>query len=406
MPTQAKPTELSLLLKSVVEFKDMPNLPARTPFDVKVLRFLASLSESLRNCFEAKKFQDILTFSFFIRTSQLARFAGQYADLRDTSLGRGVTFHIAPSNVPIMFAYTLVAGLLSGNSCIVRVSENPFPQVRIICEELRKLLDQPEHNALARYICIVRYGHDLGWNSFFSSLCDVRLIWGGDRTISEIRRASLPAKSYEMLFPDRYSISVIRAEAYLETCDKVRVADGFYNDTYLYDQGACSSPRLIYWVGDTEYVSAAQKQFWDHLYRTLDGRNYRNEPLVTVGKYMTLCRAAINTPGVRRINTPDNRLMRIELDAVNVALQNYNCIGGVYFEYSGRGLDPIISLIQRKLQTLTCLGYDPVDLRDFLMRNGVNGVDRIVTIGEAGKFSLIWDGYDLIRHMSRRIVTQ
>ena len=31
------------------------------------------------------------------------------------------------------------------------------------------------------------------------------------------------------------------------------------------------------------------------------------------------------------------------------------------------------------------------------------GVDRIVPIGRTMDFSLMWDGYDLIRSMSRRI---
>ena len=31
------------------------------------------------------------------------------------------------------------------------------------------------------------------------------------------------------------------------------------------------------------------------------------------------------------------------------------------------------------------------------------GIDRIVPMGKSMDFSLIWDGYDLIRQMSRRI---
>ena len=39
-----------------------------------------------------------------------------------------------------------------------------------------------------------------------------------------------------------------------------------------------------------------------------------------------------------------------------------------------------------------------------LMSAGVFGVDRIVQIGHALDFSLIWDGMDLIAQMSREIV--
>jgi hypothetical protein len=303
-----------------------------------------------------------------------------------------------------MFAYTLVAGLLSGNACIVRVSEKQFPQVRIVCETLNNLLNDSQHSLIANYIAVVRYGHDLDLNMYFSSLCDVRIIWGGDHTISEIRRAVLPPKAYEMLFPDRYSISVIRADAYLETADKVRIADGFYNDTYLFDQGACSSPRLVYWVGDIDIVSRAQDAFWNNVYQLLERKRYTNEPITTVAKYMTICRVAIDTGAARRFVTPDNRLIRIGLDTIDVPFQKYDCVGGVYFEYCANDLGQLIGIVDRRLQTVTCLGYEPIELCQFFIGSGATGVDRIVRMGEAGTFSLTWDGYDMIRHLSRRIM--
>jgi hypothetical protein len=406
MPTQAADPDLTILLKGGLGFEQMPSLPMRAPFDPAVIRLLAAFSDALRKQPEAVAFPDIMAFSFFIRPAQLKRFEESYADLRESSLGRGVTFHIAPSNVPIMFAYTLVIGLLSGNACIVRVSEKEFAQVRIVCEVLRAILEQPEHQRLADYIAVVRYGHDLRLNSFFSSLCDVRIIWGGDRAISEIRRAPLPPKSYEMLFPDRYSALIIRADFYLAASDKVRVADGFYNDTYLFDQGACSSPRLLYWVGDVETVRAAQEQFWDQVQESLERRNYRNEPVTTVSKYVTLCRAAIDTGSVEHVAMPDNRIVRIDLSTLDLELPEYDCIGGVFFEFIHSDLELVGKFISRKLQTLAYLGFDNAELRSLLLRQGVGGVDRIVPVGEAGSFSLIWDGYDVIRHMSRLITIQ
>lgn len=44
--------------------------------------------------------------------------------------GRGVAFHIAPSNVAVNFAFSLAAGLLTGNANIVRLSSKPFPRPR------------------------------------------------------------------------------------------------------------------------------------------------------------------------------------------------------------------------------------------------------------------------------------
>ena len=40
---------------------------------------------------------------------------------------------------------------------------------------------------------------------------------------------------------------------------------------------------------------------------------------------------------------------------------------------------------------------------NFLKRKNINGVDRIVKLGNALQMSLIWDGFDIPRALSRII---
>ena len=82
-------------------------------------------------------------------------------------------------------------------------------------------------------------------NKYFSINCDVRIIWGGDSTISKIRTASLPVRTFDLTFADRYSLCVINALDHPDDKDYDNVANGFYNDTYLFDQNACTAPHLI-----------------------------------------------------------------------------------------------------------------------------------------------------------------
>ena len=42
-------------------------------------------------------------------------------------------------------------------------------------------------------------------------------------------------------------------------------------------------------------------------------------------------------------------------------------------------------------------------IQDFVMTSRPRGIDRIVPIGKTMDFSLVWDGYDLIRSLSREI---
>lgn len=84
-----------------------------------------------------------------------------YPDL-STRWGRGVAFHIAPSNVAVNFAYSLVAGLLSGNANVVRVPSRDFQQVDIICHEIKMTLQ--EYPQISPYICLIRYECDKATN--------------------------------------------------------------------------------------------------------------------------------------------------------------------------------------------------------------------------------------------------
>ena len=38
-----------------------------------------------------------------------------------------------------------------------------------------------------------------------------------------------------------------------------------------------------------------------------------------------------------------------------------------------------------------------------LLKMGIKGIDRVVRIGHSMEFDLIWDGYDLVERLSRKI---
>jgi hypothetical protein len=91
------------------------------------------------------------------------------------------------------------------------------------------------------------------------------VIWGGEKT-------SYPDRAIEVVFADRYSLCVINADK-LGSCDGIaltRLLSGFYNDTYLMDQNACSSPHLIIWLGERAYLKDSIKKFLSELYEFVE----------------------------------------------------------------------------------------------------------------------------------------
>ena len=373
------------------------------PFAPEALDFLSALSAALLKDREAKVYPDVITFAYFCRKAHLARLQEEYAGQLDDRLGRGVVFHIAPSNVPINFAYSLAAALLSGNGSIVKASSRDFVQTRIVCRAMEKLLAE-DFPALAPYVCVVTYPREAqDETERFSARCHARVIWGGDETVRRVREAALPPRAVEVAFADRYSLLCIRPEAVLAlSADELeRLAKEFYNDTYLTDQNACTSPRLIYWVGEGDNREAS-----DRFFRAVGAyarQRYELAPVVAVDKLTAACRTAMSLEGAEIVTAPDNWVARVRVKRLCPELYDLRSPGGFFLEYAAPTLDALRDFVTPRVQTLSYLGLPPEELSRFVLENGLTGVDRIVPVGHTMDFALTWDGYDLIRTLSRSV---
>ena len=153
-----------------------------------------------------------------------------------------------------------LASLLAGDPVVLRLPEKETVQEQMILSALRQVMEtQPEWK---KRIVILRYGHVKEVTDALSRLCQVRVIWGGDHSIQEIQKSVLEPGKTELAFADRRSAAVLRTDAILEKEDLTDIVRGFYNDTYLNDQNACSSPSLLYWLGSPEQTALAHEKFW------------------------------------------------------------------------------------------------------------------------------------------------
>ncbi len=365
-------------------------------FSEKALNFLDCLSRRLMCSNRAKKYPDVIAYAFWIRRASLEKISMQYKT-KDQKLGRGIAFQIAPSNIPVQFAVSMTYALTAGNASIIRISDKEFEQVDIICEGIRSILcdTYPE---MASYICVIRYQHNDKITQSLTDLCDIRMIWGGNHTIAAIRKATINARCIDLGFADRYSIAVINADDYLEE-DAVLLANDFYNDTYFSDQNACSSPRLVIWIGNR--ISKAKELFWDTL-GDIVSRKYLMESICSSEKLLKTAICAAKHPGIREIKK-DNLLVRIELPSLYDDIMDFKGNCGYFFECSIDNLQDIIPIMKKNCQTITYIGKIEEKLRKIINDNGVKGVDRIVPVGHAADIAFVWDGLDLPNILSRQI---
>lgn len=360
------------------------------PFADEVIEELDALSKALMKDPMSRQYPDVVTFAFFCRRGNLMKLKEQYATSA-IRLGWGIVFHIAPSNVPVNFAYSVVAGLLAGNTNVVRVSQKQFPQVDIIVKHMRAI-----H---MHRVAVVRYPHESNANEVFSGLCNVRVIWGGDATIETIRKNAIPARAFDICFADRYSIAAIRPKAILEADNCSLIAERFYNDTYLFDQNACSAPHLVCWLGEKENVKKAKEVFWDAVYDYAKA-HYQFQDVMAVDKLTALFKQAVAMP-THDEQTKDNVLRRVEIESLPCDIDSFRCAGGYFTECEVQSLDDIAPIVSAKYQTLAYYGFEKQELEAFVQRNRLTGIDRIVPFGETTTFALTWDGMNLIDKMSR-----
>lgn len=362
------------------------------PFAEEVLEELNELSGRLLHDPTSRQYPGVVTFAFFCRRGNLVKLREQYGS-EVIRLGRGMVFHIAPSNVPVNFAYSMVAGLLAGNTNVVRVSQKPFPQVDLIVKHMREI-------GMHR-VAVVRYPHESNANAIFSADCAVRVIWGGDATIAHIRECALPARSFDICFADRYSIAAINADKMYDVSmpDVLKLAERFYNDTYLFDQNACSAPHLVVWIGN--HIEEAKQLFWDAVQHVAE-QKYQFQEVMAVDKLTALYKQSCAMPTFEE-KTKNNLLRRVEITELPRDIDSFRCTGGYFTEYTAKSLDEIAPIVNTKYQTLAYYGFEHDELREFVLRNRLIGIDRIVPFGETTTFSLTWDGMNLIERMSRII---
>ena len=240
-------------------------LPARTfePFNSLVIAFLSELSVEILKDSEIREFPDLASFAFFIRESNLLRLSEKH-DIREIRKGRGMVFHIAPSNVPLNFAYSLVFSLLAGNSNVIRLPSKDYYQVSLITSTIKTLVTKPQYLLISELIYFIRYGHDKEVTQAISDISDARVVWGGDGTIRKIRESILPLSAIDIGFRNKYSATIISAEKFLVT-NSLRIDDlarKFFTDAYLFDQHGCSSPKLVIWFGGESDIREAKEIFW------------------------------------------------------------------------------------------------------------------------------------------------
>ena len=370
-------------------------------FDKRVINFLDYLSRIIIKQKNIRKYPSLFYAGYWLRKSNINKILSNYSSEEFFS-PRGNVLHITPGNIPSIFIFSLVFGILTGNKNFVKISSINFEEDKIFIDVLKKIFyKNKKFDFIKSLITILRYDKkDDNITKILFEKCDTRVIWGSDETIKNLRKFNVPPNSNELIFPDRYSVSLINNSTSASKNIK-NIAKNFFKDTLHYDQFVCSSPHLIYWLGDKN--NKLKKKFWEE-FRNIIKSDYRLSEKMVLLKHDKLTLDLMEKKNIISFYKFNNELYLINLDSkksISGKLSSYKGQFGMFYQKNINYLSDLIVDSDRKVQTLTYAGLSQDSLKSLFNKKSIRGIDRVVPIGEALEFSHIWDGMDLIRYLTK-----
>jgi hypothetical protein len=402
LTTSQTPT-LEVMLETARKIAAQP-LPAGS---CEAQAFCALLSARLLGDARTLAFPALQALGFWLRPAAVTAMMRDYLGSPTTTLRvpAGIVLQIPPANVDSLFGYTLALSLLCGNVTIIRLSDKTRLAQELLLTLLGEILPQVAPQ-IAERILLLRYGHDDAVTAALSSICDARLVWGGDATIAHMRGLSLPPLAREASFGDRFSMAVVDAAHYLglDNTGRDGLVQKFFNDIYWFDQLACSSPRLLVWVGACDAATEAQQDFYPRLTGYAAQRGY------TPRAAESLAKLNMSYLALHDLSPKSYRVYGPQLNVVTVAdLRQFKDFRAVNYGYGLLvttvlpRLADLAEAVERRDQTLTVAGFKAEEISTFAVLCQGRGFERIVPTGQALAFDAIWDGQNLFDVMTRLV---
>ncbi len=399
--TQLLPEARQVSVVALAEALHTTTAARQTP-DHTAQAFCTTLSRLLLQDARARQHPDLQALGFWLRPANVERMLANYLSASPGCLAQplGTVFMIPPANVDALFGYTLAIALLCGNNVIIRLPSTETAAQATLCALTGDAMAQ--HPLLRQRLVLVRYGHDDAVTTALSLFCALRLVWGGDATVSKLAQIPLPPLARQIGFGDRFSASVIDAAAYGAASEETRtvLVKNFYNDVYWYDQLACAAPRLLFWLGHEQDCV----EFCTHLDAEARRRGYQPDAGASVAK-LSLDYLALHDLPAEDYTVYSPALSTIICrDTASIAsFKRVNYGYGTLIVCPVTSLAAIAAQASPHDQTLTHWGLSPEIVTTLAQACGGRGYDRFVPVGQALQFDPIWDGHNLFTAMTKLV---
>lgn len=372
------------------------------PFANETIQVFERISKKiLRN----KKFlnkQDIYTFGFWCRKSNIVKMKSEFLLNSTIKKGFGLVFHVPPSNIPTLALYSLFIGCISGNQNIIRISPSWYDYLEEVINIITKeFSSSPQLNKKNYFIL---YEKNTSHSKTISKIADSRIVWGSDDTIKKFKLFETKTNCLDIFFGNKYSIAAINLSKFKKLNQKElkKIVLDFYNDTFINDQNACSSPRQIFWIGNKKDKKTNYKLFWSEL-SLLVKKKYLIDYGIVSRRIDILNEILLKNRNLKLNTRYSEPFFRVKFNKKN-KIKNLKSFAGIFYEIDIKNLDDLIDFLDEKTQTLSHFGLQKKDIEKLLkFVNYKNSIDRVVPFGRTLDFSMIWDGKNIFEKLTKNI---
>jgi len=375
-------------------------------FDERTIAFLNSLSSQILKNAELRGLPAFVALAYWLRKANIETLKQPgFEDIgnKQTIIRQplGTVFHVCPSNVDTIFLYSLAISLLAGNKNILRVSNRMESHaLDILFGIINQTIETENEGIFKPYITVVAYGHDEAINSFMSSHADARIIWGGDKTVQLFKGFATSPRCRDIAFPDRLSFSIIKASSIVQQ-DDISLKETcrlLYNDAYVFDQLGCSSPQVIFFLGDEATCEKATALVYDGVHSRAKEK-YSSDPAALASLKLNQLTSDAIEDKISSSKRATNLLVFAQLKEVPTT-EMHSCGGGYFYTKNIESISHLSAFISKKIQTAGYFGLDATDLQALSQMAAGKGLDRIVPLGQALAFNNYWDGYHLLNQLT------
>jgi hypothetical protein len=369
-------------------------------FSEQDIDFCHALSQSIMGDTDCRDYPELIALGFWLRRSNIIELLAPYKESDSLYKPLGRVFHAAPANVDSLFVYSGVLSLLCGNANVIRLSRRSRGSSDILIDKLTQL-SNAYPKQLARFQ-LVQCDYDAPELSAYIANTDARVLWGSDKAIQAQRRYTMPAKARELCFSHKYSMALLSANAVNAAfaSDFSELLQLFSRDNLTFSQQACSSAKTLLWLGEPAEIARAQQRFWAGLTQLLN-----TKPMLNASEhYQALANSQLLAMTDSAIDSIvcQAPLMRMNCHALTLEQVRLHSGCGMFLEMMLTDLAELNAILLPEIQTLTYWGLDKELLHSWFSTQ-LTGVDRLVPLGNALTFSVVWDGVDLIESFSRQI---